>query len=198
MVSGHGADFFLLPSELPRPTIAASKHLHLTAWSFFTDPPRAAVREAARLAQQAGATLSFDPSSFQMIDELGVDTFLSATQDLGIDLFLPNKEEGAVLTGRDDPVDIARELDELYPTLRWFLFDGLRHYCVPLTIFGPQRVAVYFGNMYVVFNSTEHIRELTRHFDNLIRAAMVQPPDVGTFLEGLLPEVGRADPAESG
>jgi transcriptional regulator with XRE-family HTH domain len=84
-------------------------------------------------------------------------------------------------------------LDELYPTLRWFLFDGLRHYCVPLTIFGPQRVAVYFGNMYVVFNSTEHIRELTRHFDNLIRAAMVQPPDVGAFLEGLLPELERAD-----
>jgi len=88
-------------------------------------------------------------------------------------------------------------LDELYPTLRWFLFDGLRHYCVPLTIFGPQRVAVYFGNMYVVFNSTEHIRELTRHFDNLIRAAVVQPPDVGTFLEGLLPELERADRAES-
>jgi transcriptional regulator with XRE-family HTH domain len=88
-------------------------------------------------------------------------------------------------------------LDELYPTLRWFLFDGLRHYCVPLTIFGPQRVAVYFGNMYVVFNSTEHIRELTRHFDNLIRAAVVQPPDVGAFLEGLLPELERADMAGS-
>ena len=86
-------------------------------------------------------------------------------------------------------------LDELYPTLRWFLFDGLRHYCVPVTIFGPQRVAVYFGNMYVVFNSTEHIRELTRHFDNLIRAAVVQPPDVGAFLEGLLPDLERADMA---
>lgn len=88
-------------------------------------------------------------------------------------------------------------LDELYPTLRWFLFDGLRHYCVPVTIFGPQRVAVYFGNMYVVFNSTEHIRELTRHFDNLIRAAVVQPPDVGAFLEGLLPDLERADMAGS-
>ena len=84
-------------------------------------------------------------------------------------------------------------LDELYPTLRWFLFDGLRHYCVPLTIFGPQRVAVYFGNMYVVFNSTEHIRELTRHFDNLIRAAVVQPPDVGAFLSGLLAELNHED-----
>jgi ribokinase len=40
MVSGHGADFYLLPSELPRDVLAHSTHLHLTAWSFFTDPPR--------------------------------------------------------------------------------------------------------------------------------------------------------------
>ena len=44
MVSGHGADFFLLPSELPRDVVSTTAHLHLTAWSFFTDPPRAASR----------------------------------------------------------------------------------------------------------------------------------------------------------
>jgi hypothetical protein len=69
----------------------------------------------------------------------------------------------------------VRLLDELYPTLRWFFFDGLERYSVPLTIFGPQRAAVYVGDMYLVFNSTEHIRVLTRHFDGLIRAATVQP-----------------------
>ena len=116
MVSGHGADFYLLPSELPRVEIAAAKHLHLTAWSFFTDPPRSAARAAGRIARSGGATLSFDPASFQMIDEMGVDHFLAVTQDLGIDVFLPNKEEGAVLTGCKDPVDIARELDVLYPS----------------------------------------------------------------------------------
>jgi ribokinase len=116
MVSGHGADFYLLPSELPRSVIASTRHLHLTAWSFFTDPPRAAARAAAHLAQDAGATLSFDPGSFQMIDEMGVDHFLAVTRDLGIDVLLPNKEEGAVLTGAKDPVEIARSLDELYPS----------------------------------------------------------------------------------
>ncbi len=83
-------------------------------------------------------------------------------------------------------------LDELYPTFRWFLFDGLQHYSVPLTIFGPQRAAVYFGNMYFVFNSTEHIRVLTDHFDRLIRAAVVQPPDVIGFLTSLLKEITAA------
>lgn len=116
MVSGHGADFDLLPSELPRDVIASARHLHLTAWSFFTDPPRTAARAAAHLAQASRATLSFDPGSFQMIEEMGVDLFLSVTRDLGIDIFLPNKEEGTVLTGMDDPEDIARELDRLYPS----------------------------------------------------------------------------------
>ena len=116
MVSGHGADFYLLPQELPREVIGRSRHLHLTAWSFFVDPPRAAARSAALQAQRAGATLSFDPGSFQMIAEMGVPQFLHVTQDLGIDVLLPNKEEGGVLTGGlTDPEEIAAGLAELYP-----------------------------------------------------------------------------------
>ncbi len=100
----------------------------------------------------------------------------------------------------DLPAEIRREQiewmiqlsDELYPTFRWFLFDGLRSYSVPMTIFGPQRVALYTGPTYLVFNSTEHIRELTRQFDNLIRAAVIQPPDIGGFLTELLEDVTAA------
>lgn len=115
MVSGHGADFYLLPSELPRDIVRGADHLHLTAWSFFTDPPRSAAREAARLAHERGASVSFDPGSFQMIGEMGVQHFLDVTTDLGVDILLPNKEEGAVLTGLTEPADIAARLAELYP-----------------------------------------------------------------------------------
>lgn len=115
MVSGRGADFYLLPSELPRDTVRRAKHLHMTAWSFFVDPPRAAARAAAHLARDSGATLSFDPASFQMIEEMGVNQFLACTQDLGIDVFLPNYEEGGVLTGLDEPEAIAAALAKLYP-----------------------------------------------------------------------------------
>jgi ribokinase len=143
MVSGHGADFWLLPSELPREVIAHSTHLHLTAWSFFTDPPRTSARVAARIAQEAGATLSFDPGSFQMIQEMGVDHFIGVTRDLGIDVFLPNKEEGSILTGFKDPEEIAHELTDLYPgtlvilkldadgALVWL--DGAAHHIPPAT-----------------------------------------------------------------
>jgi len=116
MVSGHGADFYLLPQELPKEVIRRNQHLHLTAWSFFVDPPRAAARAAALIARDSGATLSFDPGSFQMIEEMGVRQFLTVTQDLGIDILLPNKEEGTVLTGGlSEPDDIVLALAELYP-----------------------------------------------------------------------------------
>ena len=115
MVSGHGADFYLLPSELPRQLFESAGHLHLTAWSFFTDPPRAAARKAAKVTQAAGGTLSLDPGSFQMIADMGREAFLRCTQDLGVDVFLPNHEEGKVLTGLKEPHDIAAALAELYP-----------------------------------------------------------------------------------
>ena len=115
MVSGRGADHYLLPSELPHELLSGTRHLHLTAWSFFADPPRTAARTAASMAKAAGATLSFDPGSFQMIEEMGLQAFLDCTTDMGVDLLLPNHEEGTILTGEEEPEAIARELAKLYP-----------------------------------------------------------------------------------
>lgn len=115
MVSGKGADHFLLPSELPRDVIGGCGHLHLTAWSFFTDPPRGAAREAARLARAAGISVSLDPASFQLIGEVGVDRFLETTTDLDVNVLLPNYEEGSVLSGETEPEAIALRLAALYP-----------------------------------------------------------------------------------
>ncbi|MEQ9638929.1 MAG: helix-turn-helix transcriptional regulator [Alphaproteobacteria bacterium] len=94
---------------------------------------------------------------------------------------------------RAEQLDLmARLSDELYPTFRWFLFDGLERYSVPVTIFGNQRAAVYMGQMFFVFTTTDHIRVLTRHFDDLIRAAVVQPPDVPDLLRRLRDEAAAA------
>jgi sugar/nucleoside kinase (ribokinase family) len=118
MVSGKGADHYLLPSELPRPQLEAARHLHLSAWSFFANPPRTAAREAARLAKAGGATLSFDPGSYQLIEQTGVERFLRFSADLGIDLLLPNYEEGQVLSGEREPERIVEALTERYPGAR--------------------------------------------------------------------------------
>jgi transcriptional regulator with XRE-family HTH domain len=76
-------------------------------------------------------------------------------------------------------------LDEFYPSYRWFLFDGRERFSAPYTIFGQRRAAIYLGAMYMVFTSTEHIRELTLHFEDLIRHARVQPNEAAGFIRKL-------------
>lgn len=90
---------------------------------------------------------------------------------------------------RDQLRHMKQLVRELYPSFRWFMFDGLKVFSAPYTIYGPLRGAVYLGGMYFVFNSTEHIRVLTRHFDNLIREAVIQPNEVEVFFENLLREI---------
>ncbi|MEQ8248948.1 MAG: helix-turn-helix transcriptional regulator [Alphaproteobacteria bacterium] len=75
--------------------------------------------------------------------------------------------------------------DELYPSLRIYLYDGLTHYSVPYTIFGPKRAALYVGQLYFVFNTREHIRVLTRHFDELIKGSVVQANDFPAVMTDL-------------
>jgi transcriptional regulator with XRE-family HTH domain len=80
---------------------------------------------------------------------------------------------------------MAELLDDLYPTFRLFLYDGRLRYSVPYTIFGPYRAAIYVGDMYLVLNATAPIRTLTRHFDNLIRAADVNAHEAAAFARKL-------------
>lgn len=84
---------------------------------------------------------------------------------------------------------MADLLDDLYPTFRLFLYDGRLRFSVPYTIFGPYRAAIYVGDMYLVLNATEPIRTLTRHFDNLIRAAEVNAHEAAAFARRLAAEV---------
>lgn len=115
MVSGQGADFSLFPSELPLDIIKSAEHLHLTAWSFFTDPPRSAATRAAKIAKANGATLSFDPGSFQHIKQDGADKFIEIIKDLDIDIIFPNYEEGQILSGKSEPIDIVKRFKKFFP-----------------------------------------------------------------------------------
>lgn len=84
---------------------------------------------------------------------------------------------------------MARLLDDLYPTFRLFLYDGRQRFSLPYTIFGPYRAAIYAGDMYLVLNATEAVRTLTRHFDDLIRAAIVNSHEASAFASGLAAKV---------
>ena len=114
MVSGQGADFLLTEADLPA-ELDTARHLHLTGWSLFTDPPRRAALAAARRARAAGMSISLDPASFQLIEETDPAAFVRMTAALEPTVIFPNYDEGRVLTGRSEPEEIARRLSELYP-----------------------------------------------------------------------------------
>ena len=80
---------------------------------------------------------------------------------------------------------MAALIDDLYPTFRLFLFDGRARFSVPYTVFGPKRVALYAGDMYLVLNAVEPVRTFTRHFEGLIRAATVHPHEAAAWVRGL-------------
>ncbi|MGH6922712.1 MAG: helix-turn-helix domain-containing protein [Propylenella sp.] len=83
---------------------------------------------------------------------------------------------------------MAELVEELYPSFRLFLYDQVHRFSIPYTVFGPQRAAIYVGDIYLVLNSTEHIRALTRHFDNLIRSAVVSANESAAFIRTLKAE----------
>ncbi len=95
---------------------------------------------------------------------------------------------------RDLPrVDRLEQIEHLtaiyrtsYPGLRLYLYDLRTAYSAPFTVFGPKRAVIFLGPSYLVLNGSDHIRLFARRFDELIRLAVVQPHEVGTFLDGLL------------
>jgi transcriptional regulator with XRE-family HTH domain len=90
---------------------------------------------------------------------------------------------------REQFLHMAELLDDLYPTFRMFLYDGRLRYSVPYTIFGPYRAALYAGDMYLVLNATEPVRTLTKHFDNLVRAAEINPHEAAAHARALAAEI---------
>ena len=96
------------------------------------------------------------------------------------------------LSARERKRQLQRMIDlhqELYPGLRWFLYDANQRYSVPIIIFGHKRAVIYVGQMYLVFNTLDHVRVFTTHFDDLIRSAVTQPTEIVEYLRKLLGQV---------
>lgn len=104
---------------------------------------------------------------------------------------------------RDLPIDVRRAqlqhmidlVDALYPSLRWFLFDGRNRFSAPLSIFGTDRAVVYLGQRYLYAEGREAVHQLASHFDDLIRAAIFRPHEVSRLLTQLVRQL--SPPEES-
>lgn len=80
---------------------------------------------------------------------------------------------------------IVDVVEELYPSLRLYMFDGLRRYSAPYTLFGNRRAVLYVGQMYFAFNTREYVTILIRHFDDLIRNTVVNAHEAAGYLRDL-------------
>jgi transcriptional regulator with XRE-family HTH domain len=114
-----------------------------------------------------------------------------------IEICMPLRELTSFADGHDywdglDPAPrraqlerMARLTEELYPSLRVYLFDMRQVFSAPITIFGSSRAAIYVGHSYFVFNAVAQIRALSRHFDKLVRAAVVQDHEAAQYIADL-------------
>ena len=80
---------------------------------------------------------------------------------------------------------LARSCDELYPSLRLYLYDARKVFSAPMTVFGPILAVIYVGRFYLAFRETARLRSLTTHFDWLVREASVDAREVAAHVRGL-------------
>ncbi len=75
--------------------------------------------------------------------------------------------------------------EQLYPTLRIYLFDARRVFSAPVTVFGPLLGVVYIGRDYLAFRDSARVARLSEHFDWLVREAARSARDVAAYLRSL-------------
>ena len=73
---------------------------------------------------------------------------------------------------------MAESCEQLYPSLRIFIYDAHQIFSAPLTVFGPLLGVIYVGSVTLAFRQAGRVRSLARHFDGLVRAADGDPRDV--------------------
>ena len=84
---------------------------------------------------------------------------------------------------------LAQLTAQLYPVMRFSLFDARKIYSAPITIFGPLRAVIYLGQKYLVFRVPDRIQALSQHFDGLIREAKIGTRELPAFIGALLQEI---------
>lgn len=80
--------------------------------------------------------------------------------------------------------------DQLYPSLRLYLFDARRVFSAPVTVFGPLLAVVYLGRHYLAFRDSARVQQISQHFDWLVKEAAFSARDVADHLRALRQGIG--------
>ncbi|NGQ92979.1 helix-turn-helix transcriptional regulator [Rhodobacter sp. HX-7-19] len=99
--------------------------------------------------------------------------------------------EGLPRAVRIEQIDRLIQLtDQLYPSLRLYLFDAKRVFSAPVTIFGPLLAVVYLGRHYLAFRDSARVESISQHFDWLVKEAAFSARDVPGHLARLRDSIG--------
>jgi fructokinase len=113
-----GADMRLRTDELDRELLGRARAFHFGSLSLIQEPSRSATLEAAEIARQAGALISFDVNYRPLLwrgPEAAHERLMTIVPE--VDLLKVNEIELEVLTGDSDPETASAQLLDLGPTL---------------------------------------------------------------------------------
>ena len=108
MLTSRGANAALDPADATPQLLANAAVLHLTGHALLNDAGAQGFMALIARARAAGADLSVSPGSVGFIADYGVTAFREAIA--GASILFPSLDEGRLLTGLDDPFDVAAEL----------------------------------------------------------------------------------------
>lgn len=115
MLTDRGANATLPPLAVTDSLLAEAAVLHLTGYSLFDAFSLDDLAALIDRAHARGVLVTFDPGSTGFIADFGLERFRTALD--GVDVLLPNLDEGRMLSGRRDRADVATALLEHCPAV---------------------------------------------------------------------------------
>ncbi len=115
MLTDRGANAGLHVDDISDEILAGAGVLHLTGYSLVDAFSAADLAALIERAHRNGAIVTLDPGSAGFIADYGVEAFRAALS--GVDVLLPNRDEGRLLAGGDDADEIVASLLEIAPTV---------------------------------------------------------------------------------
>jgi sugar/nucleoside kinase (ribokinase family) len=120
MLTERGANTRLIPADISDETLDGAAAVYFTGYSVFSgatnpDASPAAFQQLIARCARRGIPVVVDPSSSGYLEDFGAERFLGAIA--GASVLLPNLDEGRVLTGFDDPIEVAARLAEAFPVV---------------------------------------------------------------------------------
>lgn len=95
MLTDRGANLGLTPADLPDVLLDDVELVHVSGYALFDPSVRVAVLDLIDRVRARGLAWSVDPASAGFLDDVGPEAFLDWTA--GVDVLLPNRDEGARL-----------------------------------------------------------------------------------------------------